>query len=291
MQQKLQEQLEKIENIATIPGNAFQIIQMINDPDSSLQAISKLIEQDMSLTTKILKIANSPFIGYVSEVDTVQRALTILGLNQVKNMVLAIALYSAFINFKETENFSREKFWQHSFGTGQIARTFANKLNIHMRGEEFVGGVIHDIGKIIIDQYFPEQFEEILRHSQEHQIPLVESEIKLLGADHMEIGGWLLRRWKFPENLIAVVSYHHTPSKADKYQELVSIIQISEVLCELWGVGFDDDVKACVIEELEGWQILQNSIPRLAGLDIEMFTMELYQEMSKALEFFKIAKS
>ncbi|MCK5077831.1 MAG: HDOD domain-containing protein [Calditrichia bacterium] len=291
MKQEIIEQLEKIENIATIPGNAFQIIQLINDPDSSLNAISKLIEQDMSLTTKILKIANSPFIGYISKVDTVQRALTILGLNQVKNMVLAIALYSAFVNFKETENFSREKFWQHSFGTGQIARTFANKLNIHMRGEEFVGGVIHDVGKIIIDQYFPEKFEEILKYSKDNQMPLIESEQKILGADHMEIGGWILKKWQFPENLISVVSYHHNPSKSEKHQELVSIIQISEVFCELWGVGFDDDVKTCVIEELEGWKILQNLISRLKGLDIEMFTMELYQEMSKALEFFKIAQS
>lgn len=291
MDSKIIQKLNTITNLATIPGNALQIIQTINNPDTSLKEISSLIERDVPLTTKILKIANSPFVGYAGEVATIQKALTVLGLNQVKNIVLAIALYSAFVNYENSANFEREKFWAHSFGTGQIARHLAQKLQFRFQGEEFVGGTIHDIGKIILDQYFPEEFKDILLFSKSQNIPLIESEKKILGATHEELGAWLLERWEFPSSLINVVRYHHEPEKANSDQELVAIIQISEILCELWGIGFDGDIASCMLENLTGWKILQKKKENLKDLDVEVFTMELYKDISTAKEFLEIAKS
>ncbi|GAB4175836.1 MAG: HDOD domain-containing protein [Calditrichia bacterium] len=291
MDPKILKKLESITNIATIPGNALQIIQLINNPDASLKEISQLIERDMPLMTKILKIANSPFIGFAGEVATIQRALTILGLNQVKNIILAIALYSAFINYENSKYFDREKFWSHSFGTGQIARRLASKMGIVFQGEEFVAGTIHDIGKIILDQYFPEEFSQILELSKNENKPLLASEINVLGSSHCELGAWLLEKWKFPSSLISVVRYHHTPEKTSEAHTLVSIIQISEVLCELWGIGFDGDVMSCVIEDLSGWQIIKEQHPEVNEMDLEVMTLELYKEIETAKEFLEIAKS
>lgn len=291
MQPEIVEKLQNINNLATIPQNAMQIIHIINNPDSSIKEISNLIERDAPLTTKILKIANSPFIGYPGQVVSLQRAITILGLNQIKNIVLAIALYSSFINFENSENFDREKFWLHSFGTGQIARHLCAAIGLHFVGEEFVGGVIHDVGKIILDQYFPREFKQIIEMSKKEKISLINAERKVLGADHAELGEWLLKHWQFPKALTEVVRYHHEPELATVAPELVSVIQISEVLCELWGIGFDGDMVSCILEDLQGWKILQSKHSRLKDVDLERMTLDLYKEIETAREFMEIAKS
>jgi putative nucleotidyltransferase with HDIG domain len=291
MDQKVIDKLQNVTNLATIPANAMKIIQTINNPDASIKEISALIERDVPLTTKILKIANSPFVGFAGEVATIQRALTVLGLSQVKNIILAIALYSAFINYENTEYFDREKFWHHSFGTGQIAKHLAERMKFRFQGEEFVGGTIHDIGKIILDQYFPEEFRKILEYSRENSIPLIESEVKILGASHEELGAWLLEKWQFPGNLVEVVRFHHEPENSTEARSLVAMIQISEILCELWGIGFDGDVVSCVLEDLSGWKILQEENAHVQELDLEKLTMEIYKDIEAAGEFLEIAKS
>lgn len=286
--QDVQRKIYGIENLATLPNIATEIMEMIRRSSTSMREIARVIEKDASITAKIIKVSNSPLWGFQGRIDNVQRALVLLGLKQVTNIVIAVSLYSTFSKLKPNPYFDREKFWLHSAGTGQIARAFSRKLGLNFHGEDFVAALIHDIGKMVLDQFFSEKFHHILEYAHETGREVVEVEREVLGCTHADIGGWLLKHWNFPETIVQAVQWHHTPSRAHSHKELAAIIHLSEILCELWGIGFDDDIKAMNVSRNEGWQILKNHSPKLAHLDVERFVLDLYLEIEKAKLFIQL---
>ncbi len=279
-----------VENIATLPSIAIEILEIIRNDQAGMKEIAKVIEKDPSVTTKILKVSNSPLWGFPGRVDSVHRSIVLLGLKQVLNIVIAVSLYSTFTKLKPNPYFDREKFWLHSSGTGQIARTLSKKLNLSFQGEEFVAALIHDLGKLVFDQFLNTQFQQILQYARESgkQVFIVEKEV--LGCNHADVAGWLLKKWHFPESIVAAVTYHHNPQDAGNYKVLASVIHIADMLCEMWGVGFDEDLKKFCLYDDPAWRILKQFNPNLYKLDVEKFTFELIHEIEKAQLFIKLIK-
>lgn len=287
---EIQHKINRIENIATLPTIATEILNMMRNTQASMRAIARIIEKDPSITTKILKVSNSPLWGFTGRVENVQRALVLLGLKQVTNIVIAVSLYSTFARLKPNPYFDREKFWLHSVGTGQIARSFSKKIKLNFQGEEFVASLIHDIGKMILDQFFPDVFEEIFKISRQSGQSIISLEKNFLGCTHAEIGAWLLEKWHFPPAIVTAVQYHHDPRRASQNADLASVVHISEILCELWGIGFDEDVKSVCLEDDPAWSILREKSPTLKGMDVERFTFELGKEMENAQLFIQLIR-
>ncbi len=286
----IKSKLSQIENIATLPHIAAEILDLLRNNQSSMRQIAGVVERDPSITLKIIKVANSPLWGFAGRIDNVQRALVLLGLRKVTNIVIAVSLYSTFAKLKPNPYFDRDKFWLHSVGTGQIARALTEKLNLNFQGEEFVAALVHDIGKVILDQFFPDQFLKIIKISQENGEQLIQVEQRELGCTHAEIGSWLMARWNLPKSIIQAVEFHHNPQQAPTARELAAIVNIAEILCELWGIGFDGDVKAVSLTDLESWRILRRVNGRIKDLDIERFTFELNKEMENAQVFIDLLK-
>ncbi|MEJ2636523.1 MAG: HDOD domain-containing protein [Calditrichia bacterium] len=220
---EIHRKVSRIENLATLPNIAAEILDMLRSATSSMKGIARVIEKDPSVTTKIIKVSNSPLWGFPGRVDNVQRALVLLGLKQVTNIVIAVSLYSTFAKLKANPYFDREKFWLHSAGTGQIARTFSNKLGLNFHGEDFVAALIHDIGKMVLDQFFPDQFKHILSYAKETNKTILKVEGEVLGCNHADIGGWLLQHWNFPDSIFTAVTYHHQMQKAASFQNLRNV--------------------------------------------------------------------
>lgn len=285
---EIQRKVRGIENLATLPNIAAEILEKVRNSGSSMREISRIVEKDASITTKIIKVSNSPLWGYPGRIDNVQRALIVLGLKQVTNIVLAVSLYSAFLKLKPNPYFDRERFWLHSASTGQIARALSAKLHLQFHGEEFLAALIHDIGKLILDQFFGDTFLEILETAEKTGKTCYEVEMEILGCSHGEIGAELLKRWKFPQSIIEAVNYHHHPQKANGYAALSSIINLSDNLCELWGVGFNENIKRISIPESPAWRILKSQNSQMENLDIEKFTFELQDEVEKAQLFLQL---
>ena len=285
---EVQNKVSKIENLATLPTIAAEILELLRSSGSSMRAIARVIEKDPSVTTKIIKVSNSPLWGFPGRIDNVQRALVILGLKQVTNIVIAVSLYSTFTKLKPNPYFDREKFWLHSAGTGQISRSLSKKLNLNFHGEDFVAALIHDIGKFILDQFFGEKFKHILEFAEESKRDLLDVEHEVLGCTHTDIGAWLLKRWNFPDSIYSAVLYHHTPEKAEGFEHLTSVIHVADMLCELWGIGFDTDTSMFCLKEDSGWNVLANDLPQLQNVDVEKFTFELKDEMEKAQLFIQL---
>ena len=286
--QEVQRKVSSIENLATLPNIATEILEMIRKSNSNMREIARVIEKDVSVTTKILKVSNSPLWGFAGRIDNVNRALVILGLKQVTNIVVAVSLYSAFTKLKPNPYFNREKFWLHSAATGQISRTLSKKLKLNFHGEDFVAALIHDIGKFILDQFLSEQFKYTLEYAQNSGKKIVDAEKEVLGCDHAEIGAWLLQRWNFPEAISTAVLFHHHPEKAPQHRDLTSVIHISDMLCEMWGIGFDEDTTKFYLKENPGWNILRNTHPHLYKMDVEKFTFQLKSDIDKARLFIQL---
>ncbi len=286
--EEVQARLSRIEEIATLPHVATEILSILRNQNASMRQIADVIEKDPSITAKILKVSNSPIWGFSGRIDNLQRALVLLGLKQVSNIVIAVSMYTTFNKLKPNPEFDREKFWLHSIGTSQIARSLAQQLGLNFHGEEFVASLIHDIGKIVLDQYFTDIFVQVLHESHAQKTPSLELEKRYLGITHAQIGALLLEHWKFPQSIIRAVHYHHNPIAVDTNKDLVATIRLADVMCELWGIGFDEDIQSVDLYSDSGWRTLKYFAPRLAQLDIERFLFEVDREIEKAKMFIEL---
>lgn len=272
--------LDQIDSVATLPHIATEILEVMRSQNTSMRKIAAVIEKDPSITVKILKIANSPLWGAVGKVESVQRALVLLGLKQVSNIVIAISLYSTFAQLKPNPYFNRDQFWRHSIATAQIARKLCATLSINFNGEEFVTGLIHDLGKIVMDQFFGDRFKAIVEDAKRNGGSYVEIEKKHMDCTHADIGAALLERWNFPASIVMSIQYHHKPDQAPDYREMVSMINLANHLAKFWESP-DNNGSVPNFQRLPSWQNLTKAYSNFANFNLEEFLTELNSEMDR----------
>ncbi len=284
----IKEKILAIQELPTLPTIAMEVSALTHDPNSSMRDIVAVIQNDPAITGKILKIANSAFYGMRQRIDSVTRALVILGTNEINNLVTSIAVFDAFPISPQTKVFNRRIFWEHCILTGEIAKSISLKLNMNVIGEIFTAGLLHDIGKIILDQYFHEDFMEACKMSEKDGIHLYAAEKQIFQVTHSQIGGWLSEKWKLPKKIIDVIYYHHKPLRSLNYKSFTSIINIANYLAKIAsGTLHENDLKTYITESI-AWQILEREIPVVSRLDLEEFIDELAKLTENAKEFMSV---
>jgi len=234
--------IAKIQAMPTLPTIAIRVIEVTSNPESSANDLMKIISPDVSLTTKILKIANSPFYGLTREISSLQHALTVLGFTEIRNLVISTVAFESFKNFKQNGKFDIGRFWKHSFCCGLAAKLIASGLK-NKSNELFVAGLVHDIGKLAMYLTFPIEFTT----QAEIMSPLkikhtaFEAEKGIFGMTHDEVGMMLLERWMFPKNLVTAVGFHHRPQEAGKKSPYPLIIHVADILTHIYEMEDEDD--------------------------------------------------
>ncbi len=279
------EKLPQIREMATLPTVAFRILEMIDDPRASAQDVARLIETDAPTTMKIIKVANSSMYGIRAEITSIHQAIINLGLSRISNIAVSVALFSQLFNASVQQSVFMHEYWRHSCATGIVARTLASKLNLNLNDREFVGGLLHDIGKLAMIQYFSVDFIQVVELVEREHISDVEAERRIFGADHNQAGEVLARQWQLPEDLRGVIVCHTDVSRVEKPSELLAIVRIADMLCEIWGAGVHEGIRELELEREKVWNMLCTARPSLRELDVEVFTFELEQEFRKAEEF------
>jgi HD-like signal output (HDOD) protein len=226
---KLQSQIQNIINLPSLPSITMEIIGMIDDPDINVQALSKAIAKDQVLASKVLKVANSPFFSYPRVISTIDFAITILGFETVKEIVLSASYIGHFKNYKNP-TFSTHAFWSHLIASSVICREIAKAVKYPLLGESFISGLIHDIGIFIMSQLFQKEFNILIEELNKGEKGILELENEIYGSTHAEIGSWLLERWNFPPQLVESVKLHHDPTDATINKQLSVILYYSEYL-------------------------------------------------------------
>lgn len=229
MDAKIQTLIDKTGNLASLPDIYFKISHLVNDPHSSAADIGHAIEQDAPLSARLLKIVNSPYYGFPSSIDTISRAITIIGTQDLRDLILATTAIGAFSKM-DSELISMERFWRHNLYCAVTGRILAQHRHVKNTERLFVGGLLHDIGSLIMYQSIPILCNEALQRTRSQGTPLHIAEKEIIGFSHADVGAALIRKWNLPESLAEVVQYHHEPYLAMKHKEDVATIHIANYI-------------------------------------------------------------
>lgn len=218
-----------IDSFPVLPVTVTRLMDVTSDPECSVKDVVETIHSDPSLCLTILKISNSVLFGRPQKVDSIKMAVVILGFNEVQRIAMAKALINSFCKIAKKDKPFVDRFWEHSFVCGLAAKCIARDLRI-VPDIGFMGGLIHDIGKLIMletfaDDYGPERWMTELSNED-----TLQEELEIYSFTHDMVGGQLLKKWLFPENLITAVAYHHRPGEALKEKAFAHVIQLADIL-------------------------------------------------------------
>jgi len=224
--------------LVSLPEVCIRVNEMLDEPNVTVAGLGNVIIQDTSLTARLLKIVNSSYYGFEAKIETVSRAVTVVGLRELRGLVIAASAVEMFSNIPE-EVFNKVRFWRHSLYCGVIARLLAEQCHVLHSERLFVAGLLHDIGKLIVAQRFQEETKLIALETRLGERAELEIEKDILGFTHAEVGGELMKLWNMPETLIEAVSFHHSPFEADKGVMETSLIHIANILTVEAELGLD----------------------------------------------------
>jgi len=265
----LENRLAKIIDLPTLSVVANNIIQITQSPKSSALEVGRVISQDQALVSRILRIANSTFYGFPGKITTIPHAVVILGFTNIRNLVLTASISKMFSSKGGDGDFDREGFWKHSVACGVTSKLIAKRLGLKNLEEVFIWGLLHDIGKLVLDTYFNEEFTRVVCLVKEKEILLRDAEQELLGFDHAAVGANVADRWNLPPALIKVIRFHHNPTQASESMRMVAIVHLADVLCRAIGIGNGGDSKIPCINE-ESWKLFRLNKQAIRRLFSEM---------------------
>lgn len=226
--------------LVSSPTTYTKLTALLNDPKSGIDDISNVIHHDPALTTRLLKIVNSPYYGFPSQINTISRAITIVGTRELTHLVLATSVIRAFQGIP-ADLIDMNTFWRHSLATAITAKYLAESLHFAQSEQYFIAGLLHNIGSLVLLQSMPELAREAINSAKFGHEVLYEAENRLLGFNHGEVGQALLEIWRLPPSLAQVVRYHHQPSLASQDQTVVDIVHIADILVSSVPFGHSGD--------------------------------------------------
>jgi HD-like signal output (HDOD) protein len=235
--------LERIEvKLPEVPAVVFELNEIIADPLSSATDIARLVNQSPSLAALLLKIVNSAFYGFRSKIDSISRAVVLIGSKEVSNIALAITIMEAFKDIPR-QVLDVATFLEHNLACGIVARILAAHGNIAPTEQLFVAGMLHDIGRLVLCRYFPRVAGPLLAGARASGETLLKTERALIGCTHAQIGSRLTQKWKLPYALENNIQYHHNPC-ASPNPESAAVVQMADIIVHGLGIGASGEHKA-----------------------------------------------
>ena len=234
--------LAAIKNVPSLPSVVIKLRKYLNDPDVSFDELAKVIQVDPGLTANILQLANSAYFGWTRTIKTVQEAITRLGTNRVFQMVLCMSVAPMVRKPIRGYDTDAEGLWEHSIAVAICAEQLALTLNLKDMDAAFTAGLLHDMGKVVMGTFVEVDDEPIKEIMQSDGLSFNEAEQMVMGIDHAEVAGELLKVWNLPNDVVEAARWHHCPSQASaEHQQLVDLVHLADVLCINvgWGMGSD----------------------------------------------------
>ena len=260
--------LEVLE-LPTLSTVLSKILKVAGNDRSNASDLAEVISKDQSLTANILKIANSAYFGLSQQVPTVSRAIVVLGFDAVKSIALSASIIHAFPEGTGHDHFDRSKFWTHSLACAYLSRMAANMTHRAEMETAFVCGLLHDIGKIILDVYFPDSYRTVLTRLANGDMTSMEAEDQVLGFTHAEVGMWITQRWRFPKSIVFSIANHHGMVSNDvRYRELTEITCLANHLCLQEGICLPDQARVEPFDEsiLHNLKLNRDDLSRLRNV-------------------------
>ena len=229
-----------IARLPSLSTTAAKVLETCNNPQSSPNELNRVISLDPVLTGQVLRLTNSAYYSLRHPVSSLTRAIIMLGINTVKNLVLSFAILEQLRNKQSFRALSAERFWAHSLSVGVIAKRIAMVRGVSIGDQEefFVCGLLHDLGKIPLNHLFPDEYNQALDLAKRSGYPLAHAENILFGIDHGIIGGLIAQKWRLSPAFIQTLGDHHQPDKSlPEHQLLVFIVALADIFSQLLDIG------------------------------------------------------
>lgn len=235
--------LDRIKEIPTLPTIVFELNRALQDPDTSIAKVSETIEKDQALSLKLLKLVNSAFYGFKSRISNIRNAIVLLGFNTVRNAIVSVSVISAFSGKSKLTDFNITEFWKHSLAVAVVSKSIAEKTKMEPPDNCFVGGLLHDVGKVILAQYLQDLFANVWSAMQEDLLTFYEAERQEIPVDHTKIGAYLASKWQLPLGLVEAIRWHHDFQEDSDNAGFVLIIYLANIIVNSYDADPD-----CVLD-------------------------------------------
>jgi len=264
--QSADEILDGITALPPAPQVLPRLLQALTDPDTDTSNIVDLVTFDPALTARLLRACNSAFVASATQVTTVPEAINRLGINTIYRMVAAMHGARSLRPSRSDWGINPDAMWPHAVTTA-LAAQFLARDNQEDEGIAFTAGLLHDLGKIVLAEFFKDQYAATLADPSTHPVFSYDVEKRRFGVDHTEMGGRLLAQWKFPTPIIASVWHHHAPSQGDSFDRLSACLTLANAVAHEVGQG--GALAAMTDEEATAFQVLNISRDRLQNYIVE----------------------
>jgi HD-like signal output (HDOD) protein len=263
-------EVRRIKNLPTVPGIVAKISRIVENPETSVAEVGRLIAQDQVLSAKVLRMANSAFFGMSRKISSISQALVILGFEVVKGLVLTSSVFDMIQK-------SMAGLWEHSIGCAAASGVIAAHLGRDDAEEVLVAGLLHDLGKVVLALNLPAEMRLVQEKVEADDVCFYEAEAQVLDFDHAEIGQWLAEHWNLPESIAEPMRLHHRPEKAVLKPEWTAIVHMADIIVRAKGFGHAGDDMVPPVSA-RAWEILglrkTDFLPILEKLDPKLAALK-----------------
>lgn len=279
---RIDEILSLVKHVQPFPKVVQRVMEMLDDPETDVKALAEVIQYDQVITANVLKICNASYFGLPRKVSSLNEALVIVGHNTLKDIIITSSS-ARFYKGAVGEGYKLEQgeLWRHSVATGILAKHMVKHIREVDSGTAYTVGLLHDIGKRFLSTFVADDFKQIMIKVVKDHCSFVEAEKELLGIDHAELGGLILEKWEFPEEMQLAVRQHHDPD-ALKKEPLTALVSLSNALVISMGIGVGADGLATKLQG-EGLKRFGITPP-----DLDLCMANLLDDMERAQELFHL---
>ena len=229
-------------SLPTLPGAVVRITRMLDDPETTAVEVGREIEKDQVLSAKVLKLVNSGFYGFSQPISTIQHAMVLLGFNVVKTLVLSTSVLDMMSQ-------SMSGLWQHSLACARTCAIIARHLGMDDPEEISVTGLLHDLGKVVLEAHVSEVFEAVMDRVKTQGMLFYKAEEDVMEVTHATVGGWLLDKWQLPGQLVEPIMYHHDFHPTRTHAARTGVVHLADILVRAEGFGSGGDPRIPVLSE------------------------------------------
>ena len=248
--------LKHVKQLPTLPTVYTSLCEVIDNPNTTIGDVVRVLSNDQSTVSSVLRLVNSVFYGLQNRVDTVSQAVILLGLEEVRNLVLATSVMKLFSKEGAVLDFQPAKFWGHAIATGLAARYIAQEAGVTDLENFYVSGLLHDMGKLFLFEYVSKEFGHAVRMANEIKITIGKAEMQVMETDHTEVGYLLADMWKLPSTICDVIRYHDDFEKAPGIDKLIAAVHIANFLVRALDLGYPGD-DLIPMPDPRAWDILK----------------------------------
>ncbi len=267
-------------DLPAMPQVASKVLELSADPNTSAQQLQQIISDDQAMTARILKIANSAMYSCSRKVKTLTEAIVMLGFDSIRSLVVTSAARNLYNTRNASTGLKERLLWEHSIGVAFACRLLVLERVPALAEEAFLAGLMHDIGKLVLNLRVPEQFDQIVQLVYNDNLPFNSTEKEILGYDHAEVGAKLINKWNLSPMLEDTILHHHNPAAMTIDNPLLLYLDLGNKVCHKLGIGFVDE------PDLDINNCLSNQILGLSPQTFEVTILRLQETLESEMEIF-----